>query len=122
LEMMRVVAESVTLEPDVAEKAARMSWVVATDLAEALARAGTPFHRAHQIVGRLVLESTRTGKSASEWTGDQLAAFAPEFTPDMAALLNPAEGMKRRSVAGGTAPEAVAAALSAAEERLAKAV
>ena len=32
---------------------------MATDLAEALARAGTPFHQAHQIVGRLVLESVR---------------------------------------------------------------
>ena len=31
--------------------AAEESWVVATDLAEALARNGTPFHQAHQIVG-----------------------------------------------------------------------
>ena len=122
LAMARVVAQSVTLKPEVAERGTRDSWVIATDLAEALARAGTPFHRAHQIVGRLVLESTRTGKSPSDWNGEQLAAFAPEFTPDMAALLNPAAGMKTRSVRGGTAPEAVAAALVAAEERLAKAV
>jgi argininosuccinate lyase len=122
LEMARVVAASITLRPEIAEKAARVSWVVATDLAEALARAGTPFHRAHQIVGRLVLESVRTGKSPSEWTGDQLAAFAPEFTPDMAGLLNPAEGMRTRTVRGGTAPQSVAAALNAAEERLAQSV
>ena len=44
--------------------AAEESWVVATDLAEALARSGTPFHQAHQIVGRLVLESVRSGQEA----------------------------------------------------------
>ena len=59
--------------------AAEESWVVATDLAEALARAGTPFHRAHQLVGRLVLESVKQGKKPADWTPDQLAAFAPEF-------------------------------------------
>src|SRR5215212_5686711 len=36
LEMARVVASSITLHPEVAERAARLSWVVATDLAEAL--------------------------------------------------------------------------------------
>ena len=122
LNMTRVVAESVTLKPEVALSTARGSWVIATDLAEALARGGTAFHRAHQIVGRLVLESVRNGKSPSDWTADELVAFAPEFTPDMVRLLDPAEGMKTRSVPGGTAPETVNAALAAAEERLARAI
>jgi argininosuccinate lyase len=93
--------------------------VVATDLAEALARSGTPFHAAHQIVGRLVLESVRAGKRPADWTAEQLTAFAPEFTPEMARLFDPAEGMKTRTVAGGTAPASVAAALSEARKRLA---
>ena len=49
LEMMRVVVESATLRPEIPAAAAEDSWVVATDLAEALARNGTPFHQAHQI-------------------------------------------------------------------------
>ncbi len=53
LEMARVVIESAKLHPEKPAAAAEESWVVATDLAEALARAGTPFHQAHQIVGRL---------------------------------------------------------------------
>src|SRR6185312_3767343 len=68
LEMARTVADSVRLRPDKPAAAADESWVVATDLAEALARAGTPFHRAHQIAGRLVLESARGGKKPSDWT------------------------------------------------------
>ena len=118
LEMATVTAESVVLRPAVPFAAAEESWVVATDLAEALARNGTAFHQAHQIVGRLVLESLRSNRKPADWTAESLAAFAPEFTPEVARLLDPREGMKTREIAGGTGPRAVAAALSAARSRL----
>lgn len=118
LEMARVVVESAALKPEKTAAAAEESWVVATDLAEALSRAGVPFHRAHQLVGKLVLESVRSGKRPSDWTGESLAAFAPEFTADMARLLQPSEGMKTRELPGGTGPSAVASALAEAERRL----
>jgi argininosuccinate lyase len=57
LAMAKVVAESVVLDPAKPAAAAEESWVVATDLAEELARNGVAFHRAHQLVGKLVLES-----------------------------------------------------------------
>jgi argininosuccinate lyase len=118
LEMACAVVESAKLRPERPASAAEESWVVATDLAEALARNGTPFHRAHQIAGRLVLESVRSGKKPSDWTPETLAAFAPEFTPAMAALLNPSEGMKTREIRGGTGPVHVAKALAEARTRL----
>ena len=105
LQMIRVVTETVVLRPEPPRAAAEESWVVATDLAEALARNGTPFHQAHQIVGRLVLESVQAGKKPGDWTAESLSQFAPEFTPEMAALLSPVEGMKTRELPGGTAPE-----------------
>src|SRR6204780_2963781 len=114
LEMMAAVVESTRLHPGKPAAAARESWVVATDLAEALARAGTPFHRAHQIVGRLVLESIRDGKKPSDWTAADLMNFAPEFSAEMALLRDPVEGMKTREIPGGTGPLSVAAALEEA--------
>jgi argininosuccinate lyase len=119
LEMARAAIESVKLLPAKPAAAAEESWVVATDLAEALARAGTPFHQAHQIVGRFVLESVRSGKKPADWTAEQMAQFAPEFTSDFAALLDPRQGMQSREIAGGTGPHSVAAALAAAKERVA---
>ena len=116
--MARVVVESARLLPARPGAAAEESWVVATDLAEELARAGTPFHRAHQIVGALVLDSVRRGKKPADWTGEELAAFAPEFRADMARLMHPREGMKTREIPGGTGPEAVRAALAEAAARL----
>jgi argininosuccinate lyase len=118
ISMAAAVAESVVLRPQMPERAAQDSWAQATDLAEALARNGTPFHEAHRIVGRLVLESVRTGRKPSDWNAESLKAFAPEFQPEMAALLDPREGMKTRAAAGGTAPERVGAALEEALARL----
>ena len=118
--MTSAVVESTRLNPARPAAAAEESWVVATDLAEALARAGTPFHQAHQIVGRFVLESVRNNKKPSDWTAEEMRAFAPEFTPDFAALLNPAEGMKSREITGGTGTAAVAAALAHARQLLGK--
>jgi len=90
---------------------------VATDLAEALSRAGLPFHQSHQLVGKLVLESTRDGKKPAEWTAEALAAFDPRLTPEFAALMKPREGMKTREIPGGTGPQSVAAALMEAAAR-----
>jgi argininosuccinate lyase len=118
LEMARAVIQTVQLHPDKPLSAAEESWVVATDLAEALARAGTPFHTAHQIVGRFVLESTRSGKKPSDWTPEEMQRFAPELTGDFAALLDPKKGMKSREIPGGTGPDSVAAALERARHLL----
>ena len=120
LEMAALVAETVVLREQVPFDAADESWVVATDLAEALARNGTAFHTAHQLVGRLVLESVRAGRKPGDWNAETLARFAPEFTPDVARLLDPREGMKTREIAGGTGPRTVAAALATARDRLAQ--
>src|SRR5580698_7520742 len=122
LEMARAAIESVKLLPAKPAAAAEESWVVATDLAEALARAGTPFHQAHQIVGRFVLESVQKGKRPSDWTPAEMQQFAPEFTAEFARLLDPRPGMLSRELPGGTGPQAVAAALVEARERLARMV
>lgn len=118
LAMMKVVAESAVLNTAKPAAAAEESWVVATDLAEELARNGVAFHRAHQIVGQLVLESCKTGRKPADWSGEELARFAPEFKPEMARLLTPREGMKSRELPGGTGPMSVKRALREAEERL----
>ena len=120
LEMARAVIESARLHPERPLAAAQESWVIATDLAEALARAGTPFHQAHRLVGRLVLESVRAGRQPADWTADELQRFAPEFTPDMARLLDPRAGLLSREIPGGTGPKAVAQALEQARVRLAQ--
>jgi argininosuccinate lyase len=105
LEMARAVIGAVKLDAAKPLAAIMQSWVVAADLAEEMARRGTPFHQAHQTVGRLVLESIRQGKE-------------PDLLPELARLLDPKEGLKSRELPGGTGPESVARALQQAQGRL----
>lgn len=118
LEMACAVVETAALRPETARRAASEGWLVATDLAEALARSGVPFHDAHQLVGRLVLESLRSGRRPQDWTGAELHAFDPRFLPAMAELLDPEKGLATRLAPGGAAPQTVAAALAEARRRL----
>jgi argininosuccinate lyase len=118
LEMAALVVQTSVLKPEVPREAAEEGWLVATDLAEELARSGVAFHQAHQLVGRLVLDSVKSGKKPRDWTGDALVAFDGRFKPEMARLMDPSEGMKTRTAPGGTAPETVQRALNAARKRL----
>jgi argininosuccinate lyase len=120
LEMACAAVASTRLNPARPAAAVEQSWVIATDLAETLARAGTPFHQAHEIAGRLVLESVRIGKRPADWTTEDLARFPPQFTPDMARMLDPRAGLESRNIAGGAGPRAVAQALDRARARLAE--
>jgi argininosuccinate lyase len=118
LEMAGVVVGTTRLKLAPPLTAVEESWAVATDLADAMARSGVPFHQAHVIVGRLVRESMRDSKKPVDWTPKALAAFDAAFTPEMARYLRPEEGIRTREIAGGTGPRAVAGALEAAEARL----
>ena len=120
LEMACVVAGSTRLNPARPEAAVQESWAVATDLADALARHGMPFHQAHKLVGRLVLESVKQGKKPQDWSAESLASFDPAFTPDIARYLQPSEGIRTRELPGGTGPAAVEQALKEAQARLAE--
>ncbi len=101
------------------EQAAEDGWVSATALAEILARSGIAFHRAHQIVGGIVLASVKRGKRPADWTVDELREFAPELGEAALAALAPRAALENHQLPGGTASERVQEALTAAKARLA---
>jgi argininosuccinate lyase len=120
IEITRLCVQTATIRAADMETAAEESWTCATELAEALARKGVPFHRAHQVVGALVLQSVRAGKKPREWTLDELRAVAPEFDEDAARLLAVRRAIENHTPPGGTAPAAVQEALQQARTRLAE--
>jgi len=118
LDVLALTIDTATLRPAATEKAADDSWTSATALAEFLARSGVPFHRAHQVVGGLVLESVKQGKKPADWTLAQLQEIAPEFNAEAAELLGARRALSNHTPPGGTAPERVAEATEAARGRL----
>ena len=111
LAMAAQVVRTVSLHPDTMRKAASDGWLCATDLAEFLANQGVPFHQAHQIVGKLVLDSVRAGKQPQDCSLDDLQRYSSHFDAKCLPLLSPETGVARRAVPGGTAPSRVRQAL-----------
>jgi argininosuccinate lyase len=79
----------------------------ATDLAEVLVKKGIPFRRAHEIVGALVRHAEEKRQTLREVPREDLAAIAPELTPDVFAALDPVQAVSGRAVLGGPAPAEV---------------
>ncbi len=77
-------------------------FALATELADALVEHGTPFRRAHEIVGRLVASCLERGRRLEEVSPEELAHFAPELA-DVAPRLDVDAAIARRTIAGGTA-------------------
>ena len=120
LEITRLVIETAKINAATMQTAADEGWSCATALAELLARKGVAFHRAHQIVGALVLESVRAGKQPQDWTQDELRQVAPEFDSEAVGLLSARRTLENHTALGGTAPGTVAESLRQAEKRLAE--
>ncbi|MBI4459665.1 MAG: argininosuccinate lyase [Acidobacteria bacterium] len=118
LELAAQVVRTVALHPDAMKKASAEGWLCATDLAEFLAEKGIPFHKAHQIVGKLVLESVQAGKQPGDCSLEELRRYSPQFDAKCLPLLCPESGVARRAVSGATAPARVREALREAQSWL----
>jgi argininosuccinate lyase len=94
-------------------EAADSPLLAATDLAEHLVRAGTPFREAHAIVGALVRQSIERGVPL-----DELVTTDPRLGPDVLPLLEPGAAVRQRNSPGGAGPEPVARQLEAAKQLL----
>lgn len=118
LRVLALCVDTARIRPEAMSKAAEDGWVSATALAEILARDGVPFHRAHQIVGGIVLASVKRGKRPQDWTLAELREFAPELDERVLEALAPRAALGNHAVPGGTAPSSVRSALACAKARL----
>ncbi|MBI2817211.1 MAG: argininosuccinate lyase [Acidobacteria bacterium] len=118
LKLATQVVSSVSVNADAMKNAASDGWLCATDLAEFLAAKGMAFHEAHQIVGKLVLESLRAGRQPQDCTLNDLKHYSPLFDKNALPLLTPEAGVARRTVKGGTSPASVREALKEAHRWL----
>lgn len=81
--------------------AASSDLLLATELADALAAHGVPFREAHEIVGRRLTESLRTGRSLRDLGPDG------KITQQDLGALDAQRALEKRAAEGGTAPQRV---------------
>ncbi|HXN65591.1 MAG TPA: argininosuccinate lyase [Candidatus Acidoferrales bacterium] len=86
--------------------------LLATDAADYLVRRGVPFRQAHEITGKVLRASERTGQAWTTTPLKQLREFSPAFDEDFYAALSVDSSLGAHSVYGGTAIETVRAAIA----------
>jgi len=87
--------------------AAKEGYLNATDGADYLVRKGVPFRKAHKILRKVVLYSTKRGKRLEEMSLKELKVFSPLFSEDFFDAINIGMCVKSRKSQGGTSPDEV---------------
>jgi argininosuccinate lyase len=118
LGILSELLKGVEPRPERMRAALREGHSTATDLADYLVRKGVPFRDAHEAVARAVRSAEGAGKDLADMSVEDLRAFSPQIGADVKAVLTPEGSVASRKHIGGTAPEAVLAAIARARTRL----
>jgi len=92
--------------------------LLATDLADYLARKGMPFRQAHHVVGQVVRAADERKATLSQLPLVELAAISELFDDDVAEVFSFERSVQRRAAFGGAAPEAVKEQIALAKDQL----
>ena len=117
LEVFAAMVASLHIKGERTRQAAEENYTLATDLADYLVKKDIPFRQAHAIVGKLVRHAIENKKTLSELDIKEYKKFSPKFDDDVKSI-TVESSLAARNVPGGTAPEQVQQALTAARRTL----
>jgi argininosuccinate lyase len=118
---LRVFAEmipGIAVKADAMERATRLGYATATDLADALVYKGVPFRDAHEAVAKVVRHAMAENVGLGELPLSVLQSFHPAIGADVQGVLTLRGSLASRNVIGGTAPEQVRAQIARHRARL----
>ncbi|NLV16894.1 MAG: argininosuccinate lyase [Syntrophomonadaceae bacterium] len=102
-------------------RGAARGFTNATDLADYLVTKGMAFRDSHSVVGQIVAWCLEREKSLEEMTLAEFRGFSPLIDQDIYGEIKLKACVEKRSLYGGTAPEAIKQALEEADHFLQKA-
>jgi argininosuccinate lyase len=118
LSVMARLLRSVSFNKEVMRKAVDKGYLVATELADYLVKKGVTFRHAHETVGKMVSYAMGKEKELGQLTLEEMGSFASQIEKDVYDWLDPAFGIKRKEIDGGTGPQMVRRAIERAREEL----
>jgi len=121
--LAELTTRELTVNASAAQAACRVGYQNATELADHLVQQGVPFREAHHQAGVAVRAAMDKGVPLESMTLEEIRDSAPGAGETLLPMLEPAAGVARRDLIGGTAPDRVRAeaalALKAADADLA---
>lgn len=128
LDTLRIYADmidGIRVKPGNMRAALAQGHATATDLADYLVKKGLPFRDAHEAVARAVRAAEERGLDLSSLNFDELRAaldkmpgVAEKLSRDVLAAISIEGSLRARNHIGGTAPDAVRAAIASARSEL----
>ena len=115
LTVFTAMLSTVTFNAEQMEKSAKLGFTNATDLADYLVGKGLPFRDAHHVSGTLVKQCIQQGRSLEELSLEELRRESELFDTDVYEAIALKTCVARRSLRGGTSPDAVADSIGIAE-------
>lgn len=112
LDVFAAMLPEVTVNSARMEGAAADPNLLATDLAEYLAKKGMPFREAHEAVGKLVTRATALNVPLDQISRDERHKISPLLDDDVAAIFDARRSLAQRTAVGAPSPENVAAQIA----------
>jgi argininosuccinate lyase len=107
LRAIRLAVDGMKVRADKMLAQASDPQMIATDIAEYLARKGMPFREAHGVVARLMKHCAEKDLSPAKMKITELRKFSESFDKDVFDLLTPRASVDAKMSPGGTAPALV---------------
>ena len=118
LHCMTGMIETMRVNADRMLEAAHGGFMAATDLADYLVTKGLPFRKAHEVVGRLVLDCEKSGRTLQSLSVEELGEHCDLFDEGAIEALDIRKIVARRTTEGGTGNDAVENQLELATSKL----
>jgi argininosuccinate lyase len=112
LEVFSAMLPKIEINRGRMESAASDPNLLATDVAEYLAKKGTPFREAHDIVGKLVAHGAKAKVPLNQIPIAELKKVSPLFDVDVANLFDVRRSLAARTATGAPAPGNIAAQIA----------
>ena len=112
LEVFSAMLPKIEINRGRMEAAASDPNLLATDMAEYLAKKGTPFREAHDIVGKLVAHGAKAKVPLNQIPIAELKKVSPLFDVDVANLFDVRRSLAARTATGAPAPGNIAAQIA----------
>jgi argininosuccinate lyase len=114
LSVAAIVLDNLSVNEEVALRAASKGFLNATELADYLVKKNVPFRVGHDLVGRIVLFAADRGRELHELTIEEFRKFSEVIDDDVFEALSIENTLGSKSQIGGTSRERVAKALERA--------
>jgi len=120
VDIMTEMLGAISLNKAKMKAGAEEDFCCATDVADYLAKKGVPFRTAHGIVGKIVRDCIKNGKTLQGMSASDYKAYSEAFGDDIVLAVSAEACMNARTSYGGASPENVKEEIKSVKKRLSK--